>query len=570
MYAVQNQEPNVIDSLSGSVSQWYADIDAAMKKSDVIPGTYEYAIATSYGNVGQLQENASTYVDITSTRFSIVSIDNSFIKLKQKIGIKPSIALNKNKIASKYYIGYQYAPEAILQYRLYSNSDQMQTVNWANYEWFLIRNSVQPEAKEQSDQFATINKIRRMDEHVPGVYVDLSSIGAADTEFTVELDLRIPLNSFLTLRNLKYAPQWAGKMSLEIIPSYKNIVMCPCYDPYDITYINSIDPAVLDATGKTALKTFLNRASKRVEFDVGFHNLNQSTNWYITASTTADPSATPPVASVPDDPAGANMTFKPVIFRCNNQTTDKVEIHLATYMLQMDVFNALAAQYVRVPLLFPIQKIESKDYTKTLDTNGDGTVDNAMTLQLKHADGMYTIFKKDVNSYSCFENPQISYQFNIDGKFYPRQPFDSVDDVRTRNMTLDALNFNNTTTTSINKDMADSMQPYHYLYTADADGKLTKSYVYHSADRSNFCIGIPLADNEDFMGGISTAGTVQVQLTGKRLTNGGIEGVAFGCPVAIFTEDHILKIRSMKPPGSPQIEISHASLEQVLAAAGSV
>ena len=31
MYAVQNQEANVIDSLSGSVSQWYADVDAASK-----------------------------------------------------------------------------------------------------------------------------------------------------------------------------------------------------------------------------------------------------------------------------------------------------------------------------------------------------------------------------------------------------------------------------------------------------------------------------------------------------------------------------------------------------------
>ena len=553
MYAVQNQEANVIDSLSGSVSQWYADVDAAMKKSDVVPGTYEYTITPSYGNVGQIQENASTYVDITSTRFSLVSIDNSFIKLKQSIPIKPSVALNANKIASKYYIGYQYAPEAILQYRIYSNSDLIQTVNWANYEWYLIRNSVQPEAKEQSDQYATIEKIRRMDPNVPGVYVDIGAINAAGSEFTVDIELRIPLNSFITLRNLKYLPQWAGKISLEIIPSYKNIVMCPCYDPYDVIYINSIPNATLtDAAGKAALKTFLNTAANRAAFDVGFHNLNQSTNWCITAT----------------DTAGAGMAFAPVIFKCDNQITDKVEIHLATYMLQMDVFNALAAQYVQVPLMFPIQTIESKDYTTTLGTNGN--IDNAMTVQLKHADGMFTIFKKDVNSYSCFENPQISYQFNIDGKFYPRQAFNSVDDIRTRNMTLDALNFNNTATTSINKDMADSMQPYHYISTSNAAGVLTKSYVYHSSDRSNFCIGIPLADNEDFMGGISTAGTVQVQLTGSRLTNGGIGGVAFGNPVAIFTEDAILKIRSMKPPGAPQISITHASVEQVLAAAGSV
>ena len=342
MYAAQNQEANIIDSLSGSVSQWYADVDAAMKKSDVVPGTYEYTITPSYGNVGQIQENASTYVDIASTRFSLVSIDNSFIKLKQSIPIKPSVALNTNKIASKYYIGYQYAPEAILQYRIYSNSDLIQTVNWANYEWYLIRNSVQPEAKEQSDQYATIEKIRRMDPNVPGVYVDIGAINATDTEFTVDIELRIPLNSFITLRNLKYLPQWAGKISIEIIPSYKNIVMCPCYDPYDVAYINSIPNATLsDAAGKAALKTFLNTAANRAAFDVGFHNLNQSTKWVITAN----------------DAAGAGMAFAPVIFKCDNQITDKVEIHLATYMLQMDVFNALAAQYVHVPLMFPIQTI---------------------------------------------------------------------------------------------------------------------------------------------------------------------------------------------------------------------
>ena len=69
---------------------------------------------------------------------------------------------------------------------------------------------------------------------------------------------------------------------------------------------------------------------------------------------------------------------------------------------------------------------------------------------------------------------------------------------------------------------------------------------------------------------ISTSCTVQIQLTGSRLTNGGIDDVDFGNPVAIFTQDAILKIRSMKPPGSPQISITHASIEQVLAAAGSV
>lgn len=553
MFAAQNQEPTVIDALSGSVSQWYAEVDAAMKKSDVIPGTYEYTISPSYGNVGQIQENASTYVDIASTRFTLVSIDNSFIKLKQKVPIKVPAQGAKNKRVNKpiYYIGYQYAPEAIMQYRIYSNSDLIQTVNWANYEWFLIRNSVQPEAKEQSDQFATIEKIRRRDPNVPGVYVDFSDIESADKVVNVEFELRIPLNSFLMLKNLKYFPQWAGKLSIEIIPSYKNIVITPAYDPYDY-YNDSYNVLSYDGF-KNVISTFKQSGE---DYNFGFINLNQSAKWNIQSTTPKDD--------------GTDLTYNDFKFTCDNQTTDKVEIHLAIYMLQMDVFNALAAQYVQVPLMFPIQIIESKDYTTNLATGDGASIDNAMTVQLKHADTMFSIFKKDVNSYSCFENPQISYQFNIDGKFYPRQEFNSVDDVRTYNQTLDALNFNNCATTSINKDLANSMQPYHKIQVSDVNGTLTPGTRYSSGDRSNFMIGIPLADSEDFMGGISTAGTVQVQLTGRRLNNGGIQAVQFGTPVSLFTEDAILKIRSMKPPGTPQISFTHASIEQVLAAAGAV
>ena len=41
MFAPQNQQPNVIDALSGSMEEWYEAVDDAVKKSDVIPGNYE-------------------------------------------------------------------------------------------------------------------------------------------------------------------------------------------------------------------------------------------------------------------------------------------------------------------------------------------------------------------------------------------------------------------------------------------------------------------------------------------------------------------------------------------------
>ena len=40
MFAPQNQQPNVIDVLNGSMEEWNEAVDEAVKKSDVIPGNY--------------------------------------------------------------------------------------------------------------------------------------------------------------------------------------------------------------------------------------------------------------------------------------------------------------------------------------------------------------------------------------------------------------------------------------------------------------------------------------------------------------------------------------------------
>ena len=101
--------------------------------------------------------------------------------------------------AKKILTGYQYAAEAIYAYDIYSNSDRIQNITRANYEWFLLRNSVQPESKINSDTYATLEKIRRRDPFVPGAYVDLSKL-EKDKPIIINLRVKIPLNSFLLLR----------------------------------------------------------------------------------------------------------------------------------------------------------------------------------------------------------------------------------------------------------------------------------------------------------------------------------------------------------------------------------
>ena len=528
MFAPQNQEPNTIDAVSGSLTEWYDAVDEAIKVSEIIPGNYEYTTATSYGNVGDINEGDSTYVDIFTDRFKIISIDNSYITLKQVVYIKvPSQA---NLAFKEYYIGYKCSADCIDHYRIYSNTDKIQDVHQARYEWFMFYNSLSDEAKKGNDCFATLDKIRERNPMVPGVYVDVSAITTA-TEIKVEIPLRIPIAFFLLLFNMRYYPNWAGKLSIEIIPTYQNLVIAPV-----------CDEATLIAAKSVVEGDYL--------CDLGFRNINETVKNNIKA-TTGSGSTT-----------YATMDAA-VQWICNTQTTKDVKIKLATYLLQMDVFNSLAARYIQVPMLFPIHIVQVRDFTQHLKTNT--TVNTAATIGLKHCDTLFCVFRQSQYSRTCFINPQITYSFNVDGKFYPREPYDTIDDSRNINMMLDALNVNNSLLTSINKDILTSVQPYYYKNTYNSTGDNTQTKVFLGKDNSNFFIGLPFADSEDFMGGISTGGTVQIELLGERLQKTSIKNIEFIAPVGIYYEDALLKVRSMKPDGRSQIEITQATIEQIIA-----
>lgn len=533
MYAAQNITPTVLDAMNGNVSEWYNECDNAIRRSEIVPGTYEYTTAVSYGNVGEFGEGSSTTVDIACDRFHIISIDNSFLYVEQDIEIKPSAKLSDKKGCNGiFYVGYQYAPEVFMGYKIYSNSDLVQTVTWANYEWFALRNSVQPQAREQTDQYATIEKIRRLDPNVPGVYVNLSGQTAAAVT-KVKLKLRVPLSSFLIFRFLRYLPNWAGKISIELTPSKNNLVIAPTQDPFTITDVKG--------TNQTSFAEF---CKDKVDLDFGFSNFNNEVNYYFNAAGTA---------------------WDPVKFTCEKFECKRIESRLAVYMLDPDISNALAAKYIAVPLMFPIHQISVKDFAGEVGNQSadpGARTDIALTTAMKHADTMFVLFRRTINDYSCFYNPGIKYHINIDGKYYPREEYSTVEDMRSYNLTLDAMNFNNNFTTTINPEMQSSIMPYVKVWT-HTGGQKTQ---YTNGDRSNFWLGIPFADSEDFMGGISTVGTVQIQYTGDRDGPDELKAKKFTKPIALFTEDALLKIRSMKPAGAPQIGITTASIEQILAA----
>jgi len=569
MFAPQNQQPTVIDAMTGTLQDWYDAVDVALKTSEIIPGNYEYSTAISYGSVGDISEGDNTTFDIATDRFRIISLDNSFITLEQDVTINvPDLS---KCVFKEWYIGYKFSGDIIDQYRMFSNTDKVQDVHNAHYEWFMLYNSVSDEAKNNSDCYATLDKIRNKNPLVPGVYCDFSNYTGAVNGVHVTIPLRIPLASFLMLYNLKYFPNWAGKLSVDIYPTYLNLVVAPVVNMNDYSVITRIKtPAVYEEDGvtikteavtekitvKTALEAALNGDYK---IDLGFRNIGEK--------------------GVNNNILATDSTVTSTIFTGVTQTTKSCGIKLATYLLKMNVFNALAAKYISVPMMFPIQQVVYKPFTNAMTktvTNGskliagtDMDIDTAATIGLRHADSMFIVFRQSDQSRTCFINPQIKYGVNLDGKYYPRENYSTVDDPKHLNMLFDALNINNSLLTSISNDLMTSQQPYRKVYKFAAGATTvtdkTKTLVWNGKDNSNFMIGIPFADNEDFMGGITTTGCVQIQLKGERIGTDNIKSLIFTTPVAIFFEDAILKIRAVKPDAGKQIDITQASIEQIYA-----
>ena len=553
----QNKAHSICDVLEGTVEEWYDQVDGLLKASDFIPGNYEYAINVAYSNSGSFDEGGQTHVDIGCDRFKIISLDNSYISLEMEIPITiPAHVVPANSTTQrfkKFYIGFKSAFDAIDQYRIYSNTDLIQTQNHANYEGYLQYMALSDVAKENSELYATWNKVQTLNEDVPGVYVDLAAIANANAarEIIIPLKLRIPLNQFLMFANLKWFPGFFGKLVLEIYPSYKNLVVCPIYVEQIIPENADVAENYLKLSNITAA-VGANLATSTVGSNiVGFRQINT------------------PIA-IGFNQVTANNNFVSLnmgTFSCTTSRTKKCHLRLAETVVRMDVYNQVLSRFINQPMLFPIQTIISKDFSGKMPNDAnDKQINMTMTNALNHCNSMFVVFKKSNNDRTCFENPMIKWQVNIDGKYFPREQYQTYSDHKNMNLFLDATNFNGNGLFSVPNDIYHSLQPFLTSYKYAANGARTETLTFVPKDRSNFAIGIPFCEDDTFQAGIHSGGTVQVELLGSRTD---IFTTMYGDtnPSALYVEDCILKLRAVKPSGEAQIAYTHATPEQLLSTA---
>ena len=241
MLAPQNATSEITDTLNGSLTQWYQNVDSALKASECVPGYYEYQPAPLYGTQCPIQDGGTTKIDIHTSRFNVISLENSYIDVEFDVPITiPSLVDTNRKwsndnitLKNTYYIGFKSAFDLFDQYRIYSNGDIVYTQNQPYYESFLNYISLTDTAKENSECYATLDKIRARKTNVPGVYVEFNNGQGSALSFTAHLKFKIPITMFMILANLKWYPGFMGDLTIEIQTTYKNLVVA-CVDSAEI------------------------------------------------------------------------------------------------------------------------------------------------------------------------------------------------------------------------------------------------------------------------------------------------------------------------------------------------
>lgn len=581
-FAPQNQAPDISDAIDGSITSWYERINDCLKTSECVPGHYEYAQAPSYGNQCPIQEGGSTKVDIGCSRFEIVDLNNSYIDcdftapvlIRFQYDDEEEDQTTINPEGNTYYIGFKSVFDIIDQYRIYSNGDLIYTQNHSCYESFLNNISLTDSAKEKSQCYTTWEKIKRRDPNVPGVYITVNNTVISQVD--VNIKMKIPLNMFPVLQNLKYFPGFMGKLSIEIYPSYKNLVYANVTrfndeagltfegafigDYYNDLYEMNGPVTAIQTGGINNEPNFDWNDMDAIRAGSSFVQINNdSSNLVVRINTGEAPNVVTTYETAQNN------------IRCSASTLNKFHLYQAVYMIKMDVYNSLEMNYLQIPLLFPIQTVSNTKFTYPMGRSQHFTLQNTATLS--HCDTIFVVFPENSNERTVSYNPEIKAHLSINGKYYPREELSTGKaDPRFINLIYDALNINNNPLMTPGQDVVASINPYvkkvRYDFTNNWKCDL---YKFTAGDRSNFVFAVPLSTDEDFMGGISSNGaTVQIELIGDRDSISDTINTTnhTEAPVAIFLEDKLLKIYSMKPPGKPQIQITNATLDQIVASGG--
>ena len=545
-----SQANTAVEVIDGTVSEFYNVMDQCIRRSEVMPGQYKSITSPSYSNNCPIDESSFTTVDIGCPAPQVVDINNSFITATIEVPVHFPAGFKVHGNACTFFIGWRSSLDMLRRYIIYCNHKLVHDQVYVGEESFILQSLIPEHVRcRRPYQYTTYENASNFSPDVCGTYITLTSanvgggeankddpadIGAFD--MTVSIPIKLDINQFILFQNFKYLPGFCGTWSIKLYPSSQNMIICP------------VDPKVR----MTAAELNAVAGKDLSDYDHHFVQIGDSVRCLTQLCTVASR-----VATVPP-------TFESKTITIGRARVKEVLYHQTQFELMYDIYDGLKARYMARPLTIPVNKLEYGRFSGAIKDNS-----STYTSAVSNVESIFILPFPDDDHHTVCVNPQFENLYlSISGwGNFPQQPFNTFgnDEKHTRfvNMTLDALNINNSPIMAPNKDLLNSLETKKIdYYKHHYSGSAYTNTIYMTQpkfDNTNFLIGIPFSNDIDFQGGLTSNGNINIKLasTTNIYSDSHSEHVAGGGigATVMFCSDCALMIKVIPYADQPEVRL---------------
>ena len=234
------QPHDVYDILDGSVSEYFQLVDDCIRPNEEINGQYRVTTTACYSQDCPVQAPSFTHVNISVNGAQMTDIENSYITATLDVTFSMSKGMSEQGLPI--FIGFKQSLDALERYEILVNSNVLYQQTYVGEESFVLQNCINDTVKNAHPYtYTSSENASKQSPNVCGVYWKPSAYVTAGTDVTVTIPIKIWLNQFLVLANVKYLPSFAGRWEIKLYFNGNNIVFLPVQPDRVYDYDSGID-----------------------------------------------------------------------------------------------------------------------------------------------------------------------------------------------------------------------------------------------------------------------------------------------------------------------------------------
>ena len=501
------QSHDVYDVLDGSVTEYFQLVDDCIRPNEEINGQYRVTTTANYSQDCPVQSPSFTHVNISVNGAQLTDIENSYINAKIDITFSCNHLISSKGMPI--FIGFKQSLDALERYEILQNSNVLYQQTYVGEESFVLQNCINDIVRNAHPYtYTSYENASKMNSNVCGIYWLPKTDVAAGSDVTVTIPIKIWLNQFLILTNIKYLPSFAGRWEIKLYFNGNNIVFLPTdprrafdYDSYIPSKWKNLNAVLrISNTGNTTSVADGDTSAAAGNDGVtqSFTQIGPNTNFPLAYIANQD------TVKVGSDDVLRNLLIKGCVFTLKKCVTTDIKMNVTSFLLRSDVYLALKAKYTMKPWIIPCNVLQ---YARFSGAPLNGNFHCTLSTSVENLDSIYILFPENAEQHTCFFNPYLTdVKINVgDFGMIPSTSVQTFDDPRFESMVLDALNLSNSPITAMNKDLARALHPKTFYSVSDAADNENLSFD-NEGDQSNFILGISLS-REGYQNGVSSPNT---------------------------------------------------------------